>query len=249
MSTKHQENKRRLVLFDIDGTLLLSGGAGTRALNRAFLELFGRPNAFDQIPVAGRTDPLLLNDAVRRTGLVLDESQRQAFQDRYCDLLEVEILKPNPRKRLMPGVKHLLGRLQKQRDIYLGLLTGNYARAAKTKLKHFGLWSFFFSGAYGEDGAERNDLFPVALKRARALGIVIGSPENVFVVGDTPLDILCAQVGGAQSIAVATGSYDVETLKKKGATIALSDLSRPDEFLSILNFSRRPGLATDSLEG
>ena len=104
MSTKHQENKRRLLLFDIDGTLLLSGGAGTRALNRAFLELFGRPNAFDQIPVAGRTDPLLLNDAVRRTGLVLDESQRQAFQDRYCDLLEVEILKPNPRKRLMPGV-------------------------------------------------------------------------------------------------------------------------------------------------
>ena len=249
MSEKHQENRLRLLLFDIDGTLFLSGGAGSRALNKAFLELFGRPNAFDQIPVAGRTDPLLLDDAIARTELALDESQRKEFQDRYCDLLEIEILKPNPRKRLMPGVKHLLGRLQKQRDIYLGLLTGNYARAAKTKLKHFGLWSFFACGAYGEDGANRNDLFPVALKRARSVGISIGSPENVFVVGDTPLDILCAQAGGAQSIAVATGSYDLEALKRKGATIALSDLSRPDEFLSILNFSRRTGLATGTPEG
>ena len=235
MSSQHPGSDLKLLLFDIDGTLLLSGGAGIRALNQAFLELFGTANAFDGIPVAGRTDPLLLRDATARAGIALDDSQRQQFHDRYCELLELEIRHPGPRKGLMPGVEELLQHLHHQPEVCVGLLTGNFARAAQIKLEHFGLWPFFVCGAYGDDAAERDDLVPVAVDRARTAGVVVRSPAHVVVIGDTPLDIRCAMASGAMSIAVATGSYDVQTLDAKGATAVLVDLSAREAFLAVLN--------------
>jgi phosphoglycolate phosphatase len=225
----------KLLLFDIDGTLLLSGGAGLRALNQAFLELFGTANAFDGIPVAGRTDPLLLDDATTLAGIALDTAQRQRFHDRYCDLLELEIVRPGPRKGLMPGVEELLRYLHHQPELCVGLLTGNFARAAQIKLEYFWLWSFFVCGAYGDDAAERDELVPVAVGRARKIGAVVDSPAHVVVIGDTPLDIRCAAVAGARSVAVATGSFDVHTLERKGATAVLPDLSNQEAFLAILD--------------
>ena len=225
----------KLLLFDIDGTLLLSGGAGLRALNQTFLELFGTAKAFDGIPVAGRTDPLLLTDAAARAGIALDAGQRQRFHDRYCDLLAREILQPGPRKGLMPGVEELLRHVHQQPRLCVGLLTGNFARAARIKLEHFGLWRFFVYGAYGDDAAERDELVPVAVGRARAAGAVVRSPAHVVVIGDTPLDIRCATAAGARSIAVATGSFDVQTLERKGATAVLPDLGAREAFLAVLD--------------
>lgn len=235
MSGHRLANDLQLLLFDIDGTLLLSGGAGLRALNQAFADLFAIENAFEGIPVAGRTDPLLLRDATARAGIALDGGQRQAFHDRYCDLLELEIRQPGPRKGLMPGVEALLDLLHHHPEVCVALLTGNFARAAQIKLEHFGLWRFFVCGAFGDDAAERDELVPVAVERARTAGVVPRSPSHVVVIGDTPLDIRCATVSGARSIAVATGSFGVQTLDANGATAVLPDLSDPEAFLAVLD--------------
>jgi phosphoglycolate phosphatase-like HAD superfamily hydrolase len=224
----------RLLLFDIDGTLLLSGGAGLRALNQTFEEQFGVSDAFAGIPVAGRTDPLLLTQAAARAHVALDGTTRQRFHDRYCVLLETEIVHPAPRKGLMPGVDTLLRHLHPREELCVSLLTGNFARAAQIKLVHFGLWEFFVCGAYGDDAAERDELVPVALARARQRGVAIESPADVVVIGDTPLDVQCATVSGARSIAVATGSFDEVTLARHGATAVLSDLADQEAFLDAL---------------
>ena len=214
-----------LLLFDIDGTLLLSGGAGKRALDETFEELFGVAGGFDGIPVAGRTDPLLLNDALARHGMTAAADLRARFHDRYCELLARTILSPLPRKGLMPGVRELLAGLDGRADLRSALLTGNYARAARIKLEYFGLWRHFACGAYGDDAASRNELVPVAVDRARACGIDIRSPEQVVVIGDTPLDIGCARAAGARSVAVATGPFDAAELRSHGADRVLPDLA------------------------
>ena len=214
-----------LVLFDIDGTLLLSGGAGKRALNETFEELFGVAGGFDGIPVAGRTDPLLLDNALARHGMTAAPDLRARFHDRYCDLLAERILEPLPRKGLMPGVGRLLARLDDRADLTSALLTGNFARAARIKLEYFGLWRHFACGAFGDDAASRDELVPVAIDRARRQGIAIGSPAQVVVVGDTPLDIRCARSAGAWSVAVATGSYGTAELGAHGADRVLPDMA------------------------
>ena len=135
----------------------------------------------------------------------------------------------------MPGVEELFRHVHHQSELCVGLLTGNFARAARIKLEHFGLWPFFVCGAYGDDAAERDELVPVAVGRARTAGAVVGSAAHVVVVGDTPLDISCATAAGARSIAVATGSFDVETLERKGAMAVLPDLSAREAFLAILD--------------
>ena len=220
-----------LLLFDIDGTLLLSGGAGLRALNGAFFEQFWVSDAFAGLPVAGRTDPLLLRDALARAGLEASAAERRRFHDRYCELLTGEIVHPGPRKGLMPGVQGLLARLYERHDLSVSLLTGNFARAARIKLEHFGVWQFFVAGAFGDDAAEREALVPVAVERARASGIEVPTPSHVVVIGDTPLDVRCAAAGGATSIAVATGSFDEDTLADSGASAVLPDLRDAALFL------------------
>lgn len=223
-----------LVLFDIDGTLLLSGGAGKRALNQAFREVFGVADAFDQIPVAGRTDRLIFDDALLRAGLTATSALREAFFARYHDLLEREIVHPGPRKGLMPGVRTLLADLDGRSGVACALLTGNFARAAQIKLEHFGLWQYFVCGAFGDDAPDRNALVPVAMDRARRKGVVVRSSMEVVVVGDTPLDIECAKAAGARSVAVATGSYNEASLREHGADTVLADLSDPRVFIGLL---------------
>ena len=214
-----------LLLFDIDGTLLLSGGAGKRALNATFEEQFGAAGAFDGIPVAGRTDPLLLNDALARHGLTAAADARARFHDRYCELLAQRIHDPLPRKGLMPGVRELLAGLEQRAGLRSALLTGNFARAARIKLEYFGLWRHFACGAYGDDAASRDELAPVAMARARNCGIDVRSPAQVVVIGDTPLDIRCARAAGAWSVAVATGPFDAAELQSHGADQVLPDLA------------------------
>ena len=221
----------RLLLFDIDGTLLLSGGAGTRALNRTFEDMFGVADAFTGIAVAGRTDPLILGDALDRAGVAADAAARRKFLARYCEHFEREILCPGPRKGLMPGVRRLLDSLRERPDVACALLTGNIARAARIKLEHFALQRYFACGAYGDDAPRRDDLVPVAVGRARRAGIDVASASQAVVIGDTPLDVQCAAVAGARSVGVATGSFTEEELRRAGADAVLPDLTDPNRFL------------------
>jgi phosphoglycolate phosphatase-like HAD superfamily hydrolase len=125
----------------------------------------------------------------------------------------------------MPGVRPLLDALAARRDAFLALLTGNFEHGARVKLEYFDLWHYFRCGAFGDAALERNGLLPTALARVEACGGPSPRPSDVVVVGDTPLDVAVARAGGARSVAVATGSYDVLTLSASGADVVLEDFS------------------------
>lgn len=225
----------KLVLFDIDGTLVLTGGAGIRAMNRACEEILGHRGALDGIPVAGRTDRIILHDVLRRIGRDIEEELFLALRDRYLRWLDEEIDRPGRgRKGVMPGVRELLDSLHSRDDTFLGLLTGNFEAGARIKLGHFGLWRYFRCGAFGDDAADRNELVPFAVSRARAIGIPEPRPADVMVVGDTPHDVACALAAGATPVGVATGGFSVEQLRASGADIVFEDLSETPAFLELL---------------
>ncbi|HVB36892.1 MAG TPA: HAD family hydrolase [Vicinamibacterales bacterium] len=224
-----------VLLFDIDGTLVLTGGAGGRAMTRAFEELFAVPDAFRGIPMPGRTDPLILADAAARAGVALDPVIYDRFKSRYYELLRGEVPVGGPRHGVMPGVRELLDTLQGRNDVTLALLTGNYEPAARIKLEHFDLWRYFGFGAFGDEAADRNALVPVALERSRASGLPHATAADLLIVGDTPLDVACARAGGARVVAVATGSHDVAELSACGPDLVLSDLSDAAAFLRLLD--------------
>jgi len=216
--------RHRLVLFDIDGTLIWTGGAGSRAMTRAFAEWAGIPDGLDGIPVPGRTDTIILADLLRRHGLAADAAGLGVLQETYFRCLAEE-LGPLPEGAgALPGVVALLEALSAEPGVSSGLLTGNHSRGARIKLERFGLFGYFAFGAFGEDASDRNDLVPVAVERARASGI----PEpagGVVVVGDTPLDVACGRAHGARTIAVATGGFGEVVLREAGADLVVPDLS------------------------
>ena len=228
---------RKLVLFDIDGTLVLTGGAGIRAMNRACEELVGHPQALAGIPVAGRTNRIILTDVVARAGHALDDGLLERLRDRYLSHLREEIERPGRTqsfeslgarggvKAVMPGIRELLEVLEPRDDVFLGLLTGNFQAGARIKLEHFDLWRYFRCGAYGDDAADRNELVPFALERARRCGLPGSRTEHILVVGDTPHDVACARAVGATPVGVATGGFTVDQLRDSGADIVFQDLS------------------------
>jgi phosphoglycolate phosphatase len=224
-----------LVLFDIDGTLVLTGRAGMRAMNRACEDFVRSDNAMAGVTFAGRTDWSILDDILRNHGHTLDELRLDELRQRYVTHLAEEIQLPgHGAKEVMPGIRELLDALQRRDDVRLGLLTGNFLEGARIKLEYFDLWKYFPWGAFGGDAASRNDLVPIAVSRARAFGIDDVPASNVIVVGDTPNDIECALVADAVPVAVATGSYTPEQLRAAGADIVFSDLSDTSAFLALL---------------
>jgi phosphoglycolate phosphatase len=237
---------RKLVLFDIDGTLVLTGGAGIRAMNRACEELVGHPQALEGIPVAGRTDRIILTDVATRAGHSLDDGLLDQLRERYIAHLRTEIERPGrlqsfeslgPRsgiKAVMPGIRELLEILDRRSDVLLGLLTGNFQQGALIKLEHFDLWRYFQCGAFGDDSADRNDLVPFDVERARHRGLDDIEPSRIFVVGDTPHDVACARAVGAVPIAVATGGFTSDQLRESGADIVYENLADPTPFLKLL---------------
>jgi phosphoglycolate phosphatase-like HAD superfamily hydrolase len=220
----------KLLLFDIDGTLVLTGGAGVRAMNRAFHEVWGVPDAFRGVKMAGGTDPRLLDEALALTGTVPADGQVATFEQTYLRLLGEEILRPpatdaasDPHHKMrrwhgpLPGVRALVEALSPREDVFLALLTGNYSKGATIKLSHFDLWRSFRCGAFGEDAAERRALVPVAVARAAALGYPPLAPRDIVIVGDTVRDVDCARANGAACVAVATGGDTSATLRAAGA--------------------------------
>ena len=224
-----------LILFDIDGTLLLSGRAGLRAMSRAFQDAFGIADAFKGESFGGRTDSYLVSKALTQAGLPDSDANHHRFRETYMPLLAEEILHPGQgHKGLMPGARELLEALEAYDHLHLALLTGNYREAAEIKLQHFEIWHFFEWGAFSDDHADRNELVPIARSRAETYDIPPEAIERVIVIGDTPHDIDCARVAGATSIAVATGGYTMEQLKEAGADAVLKDLTDTEHVLSLL---------------
>ena len=226
-----------LVLFDIDGTLVLTGGAGVRAMNRACEDLVRSENAMAGVTFAGRTDWSILDDILRNHGHTLDEIRLEELRTRYVAHLAEEIVLPGRgAKDVMPGIRALLDALAMRPAVHVGLLTGNFVEGARIKLEHFDLWKYFRWGAFGGDAANRNDLVPIAVSRAREHGVDVDAlrPADVLVVGDTPNDIECALVAGATPVAVATGSYSAGELRAAGAEIVFDDLSDTAAFLELL---------------
>lgn len=225
----------KLVLFDIDGTLVLTGGAGVRAMNRACEELIGSADALQGIAVAGRTDWSILGDALERLGRRLDDDLFGRLRDRYAELLGEEILHQGSGFHgALPGVTALLDELQSRPDVHLGLLTGNFRRTARIKLERFDLWRYFPCGAFGDDAADRNELVPFAVTRARACGVPDLPARHVIVVGDTPNDIACAQAAGAVPVGVATGHYSADQLRACGAETVFETLEDARGFAALL---------------
>ncbi|MCU1385009.1 MAG: phosphoglycolate phosphatase [Acidobacteria bacterium] len=204
-------------------------------MSLAFEEVFAIANAFVGIPMAGRTDAWILNDAVVAHHIPQDSPDLIRFREAYLRHLAVELEKPGTaRKGIMPGVGPLLDALAPRPDVFLALLTGNYETGARLKLQYFDLWKYFACGAFGDDAPHRNVLVPKALAAVRACGGPTFAAANAIVIGDTPLDVGCAIHAGARSIGVATGSHSVDELRAAGADVVLTDLSDTDEVVRLL---------------
>jgi phosphoglycolate phosphatase len=229
----------KLLLFDIDGTLVLTGGAGLRAMNRACHDIIGHPDALDGIPVAGRTDWIILHDTLQRIGRDLDQPLFDRLRQAYVDYLREEVGRPGTGFHgALPGVTALLDTLVDRDDVHLALLTGNFHAGARIKLEHFDLWRYFSCGAFGDDAADRNALVPVAIERARLAGVPPLPPADVLVVGDTPHDVACARAAGATAVGVATGTFTVDALRTCGADVVFDSLVDTAEVLAGLGLDR-----------
>jgi phosphoglycolate phosphatase-like HAD superfamily hydrolase len=194
-------------------------------MSRAFEDVFGIHNGLDGHSVAGRTDPWIIAQVAAKHRVTYDQPTAARFRARYIEHLQEEIHKPGSRKGIMPGVRALLDELTTREEAFLALLTGNFSDGARIKLQYFELWHYFRCGGFGEDGPERNDLLTKAVARVAAHGGPVIRSDTAVIVGDTPHDIAVAKSGGARSVAVATGSYDVRALEAAGADVVLADLS------------------------
>jgi phosphoglycolate phosphatase len=227
---------RRLLLFDIDGTLVLTGGAGKRSMDRAFEEVFGVAEAFAEVSMAGRTDRWLVETALERHGVPVTPERLDAFRSRYLTLLDAAIGEPGSGRREHLGhAGHHAAALRARDDAQLALLTGNYADGARIKLEHFGLWDHFAWGAFGDEHAERDALARAAVAEAAARGIALADAAHAIVIGDTPFDIACARAAGARVVAVATGHHRLDELRAHDPDLALDDLRDLDTLLAFVD--------------
>jgi phosphoglycolate phosphatase len=211
-----------LILFDIDGTLLTSGGAGEIALKVGFKREFGLEEDLRDVPIAGRTDSGIARQVLQKHGLELSPANIERFFNGYLSELVVQL--PIRQGRVLPGIMELLAVLRGQSHVHLGLLTGNLERGAHIKLKHYGLDGIFGFGAFADDHHDRNALGPVALARAAELRGIRFPAEHVWVIGDTEHDIACARAFGAKAVGVATGNFSVDFLSQHSPDCLFADL-------------------------
>ena len=221
----------RLVLFDIDGTLIDSGGAGVRSLNYAFQEIFAIDNGFEGISMAGKTDTQIIKESLKKHNIMTNGTIDTLIES-YLRNLVSEI--NNDRKHVKPGIYETLKQLNSLENLGLGLLTGNLEQGARIKLESFGLNEYFPTGAFGSDDEYRNNLLPIARKRFEELFRTKIELDNCIVVGDTPRDVECAHIHGAVCIGVATGPYSYDTLVEAGADYVVHNLS--DQHDALLKF-------------
>ena len=226
--------KTQLVLFDIDGTLLTSGGAGEKALHLALADRFGVQSGLQGIEIAGRTDSGIARQIFAREGIEATPENLAAFFDRYLHHLAEQL--PQTKGRLLPGILELLAKLAKLPHVALGLLTGNLEGGAKLKLTHYGVWEYFEFGAFADDHHDRNELGKFARDRAETHHRCVFAPEQIFILGDTPHDVACARAIGAKAVAIATGGCTRESLAQCDPDFLFTDLSDTDAVIAQLGF-------------
>jgi phosphoglycolate phosphatase-like HAD superfamily hydrolase len=212
-------------LFDIDGTLLASGGAGKAAMEAALASAFGAPPSSDGVPFSGHTDRAIARDLFERHGVPDTADNRHRFIMHYLQHLPGCLTRH--RGQVMPGIAALLESLGRRGDVVLGLLTGNIRDGARLKLGHYGIFHHFAFGAFGDQHLDRDEVAHEAVTIVRAYLKRVVPPEEIWVIGDTPLDIQCARAIGARVVAVATGWHSLEVLAAEEPDLLLADFTDP----------------------
>jgi len=214
----------RLVLFDIDGTLVHTGGAGTKAFAKTFATEFGLHHGSEKMKFAGRTDVSLVREFFKIHGL--DDRPEHFNQFFACYVFWLDHIVEQSTGGECPGVREFIAGLRAlPQPPMLGLLTGNIRLGAEIKLRRFGLWDFFALGGFADDHEDRNHIAVAALERGRR---VLGNdlqPQEIVVIGDTPFDVRCGKFIGAKTLAVATGGSKLEELKPCTADWTVPDLT------------------------
>lgn len=222
----------KFILFDIDGTLMSTGGAGVRALDYAFRDVLGVERAFDGISMAGKTDLLIVKEGLAKHGQSGNNGVVPRVLSTYLEHLAREM--HNDARHLKPGIQQALDTLKTLPEYTIGLLTGNLEAGARIKLEAFNIYDYFLCGAFGSDNEDRNLLLPVAVQRFREKKLHEIDFKHCIIVGDTPRDVACAKPYGAACIAVATGPYSAADLKKTDADVVMDDLADTAYFLDAL---------------
>jgi phosphoglycolate phosphatase len=224
----------KLLLFDIDQTLVNTGGAGLRALDRACLQLFGISNAMQGISPHGKTDPAIAREILRvrlRRDAAETNGEISSILEAYLLFLKDEV-QSSPKYRVLPGITSLLDRIVSNKNVMLGLATGNIELGARIKLDRGRLNPYFGFGGFGSDSEDRAELVRKGAAKAAARTTGEISPSDVFVIGDTPLDIDAGTRAGFKTVGVGTGSYSIEQLLDSGASFAIPDFEQgSDHFL------------------
>lgn len=224
---------RTIVLWDIDNTLLYTGGAGGIGMNRAFRDIYGVEDGFSRVEFSGRSDAAIFGDAARAHGIAEDEllAERTRFLDVYIPHLQTAMHEVTT-GRLMPGVVDLLEALDAREDVVQGLGTGNFRRAGELKLRHYKIAGYFPGcvGGFGEDSEHRHELVGAGIARLRKCG----DDDRIVIIGDTPHDVSAAKANGAFALAVATGRDSVDELLASGADAAVADLSDVDRVIATM---------------
>jgi len=224
---------RRLVLFDIDLTLLRTGGAGRAAMTEAFRRLFGIENPTGGIRFEGRTDHAIFMEAIHLNGLGDGDPLAVYRRTTEAYLAALPGFLQARGGQVLPGVIDLLDALS-EGSAPVGLATGNLRQGAMAKLGHFNLWERFVAGGFGDDTSVRSDVVAAAIANLAAVAGCEPNPDACVVIGDTPLDVAAAHAAGARAMAVATGSHDVPALRETGAEYVVADLSDTATVLEML---------------
>ncbi len=217
----------KLIIFDIDGTLIDPGKVGRKSVTRAFYEVFSIEDAFADIKMAGRTDTQIIKEALAVHGLPPDDGVIPEILSRYVSILKTEV--NTGKMSIKPGVVDLLNHLESIDVFSLGLLTGNIELGAGIKLNTFDLNRYFHFGAFGDDNEDRNKLLSIVVEKFNKMTNLDIGFTDCIVIGDTPMDVRCSSPFGAISVAVCTGPYSYDALLETGADYVLKDLSYAKE--------------------
>ena len=221
----------RLLLFDVDMTLISTGGAGIRALNRAFETVFGLKGALDGVRPHGKTDPAIVREVCGNRGIESRPETEARILGHYVRFLEGEVASSES-YRVLPGVVDLLEGFAGIPDLVVGLATGNIETGARIKLERGGLNVYFPFGGFGSDSEDRAEVVRVAARRGREWTRQPISSRETFVIGDTPMDVRAGRTAGFRTIAVATGAYGTGELGEAGADCVVADfVEGRDQFL------------------
>ena len=225
----------RLVLFDVDGTLLLTGGASGRALRSALIQSYGLPNSLETLYHDGKTDPQIVRETLSHHGKAESFTGKKISSvfSVYLSFLREELTAVD-NFQVLPGARELVRTLDRQDNFLLGLATGNIEEGARLKLERAGLEPFFSFGGFGSDAENRTELNRIATERGRQR-IAPDAPERVFTVGDTPRDIVHGKEAGAATLAVASGNYSLDDLRSHEPDLAVASLHPIEPILEFLS--------------